>query len=214
MQIRPLSSLFLRAASSNHDYNAALRIFGPPAMFRDDLYLSAEPETVVIETNQEIYRRLTHDLTSMTNDELSAVDAYRLYRYADLEHPTWGYCFEAARNEITNDIQILFRSDDEDDLKFLDWVPLSSFYTLEQALNCDVSYAGPADEVIQELLELCLEVFEFAVATEWSYDKRIEFYHSLPLGELITREAIMAFRPILFGCPAFDGFEWTFPTLW
>ena len=44
-------------------------------MFRDDLYLPAKPETAVIETNQEIYRRLTLDVTSMTNDELSAVDA-------------------------------------------------------------------------------------------------------------------------------------------
>ena len=74
-----------------------------------------------------------------------------------------------------------------------------------------MSYRGPSEEVLQEILELFRDVFEFAMKTEWTYEKRIEFYHSFPFDELLTRKAVMAFRHSLFSCPAIDGFEWTFP---
>ena len=55
------------------------------------------------------------------------------------------------------------------------------------------------------------DVFEFALKTNWSYDKRIEFYHSFPFEELPTLRSVTAFRRTLVSCPAFDGFNWTFP---
>ena len=208
MRLRLVSSLFLSTSSSNSNYNAALHIFGPPTMFPSDLHLPSEPPNAVIESNEEILRRLGHDLTGI--DELSAIDVYRLFLHADSDHPTWGYCLEAARNEITNEIQILFHSDEEeDDERFLDWIPLSSFYTRKQALACYVSYVGSTEEVMWLILELFRDVFECALKTNWSFEKRIEFYHSFPFEELTTKGAVMAFRANLFSCPVFDNFEWT-----
>jgi hypothetical protein len=54
-------------------------------------------------------------------------------------------------------------------------------------------------------------VFEFAVADSWSYYKRLEFYHAFPFEELTSKEAVMAFRPVLFGGPAFADYERAYP---
>lgn len=177
------------------------------------LHLPSEPPNALVESNEEILRRLAHDLTGIDNGELSAIDAYRLYLHADSDHPTWGYCLEAARDKDTNEVQVLFRSDEEyrEGERFLDWIPLSSFYTRKQALICNVSYVGPTEEVMWEILELLRDVFECALKAHWSFEKRVEFYHALPLYELSTREAVYAFRRILFSCPTFADMEWTFP---
>lgn len=186
-------------------------------MFASDLHLPlpSEPPNAVVESNEEILRRLGHDLTGIDNGELSAIDAYRLFLHADSNHPTWGYCLEAARNRVTNEIQVLFRRDKGalNEEGFLDWVPLSSFYTQTQALACNVTYVGPTEEVMWEILELFRDVFECALKTNWSFEKRIEFYHSFPFDELPTREAVYAFRRTLFGCPAFADIEYTFPEI-
>ena len=178
-----------------------------------DVYLPTEPPNAVIESNAEILRRLGHDLTGIDNGELSAIDAYRLYLHADSDHPTWGYCLEVARERDTNDIQVLFRSDEGalDDERFLDWIPLSSFYTRKQALAVNVSYVGPPEEVVWELLELLRDVYECALITNWSFERRVKFYHSVPFEELSTREAVYLFRSTLFSCPSFANVEYTFP---
>ena len=54
-----------------------------------------------------------------------------------------------------------------------------------------------------EILHLICDVFEFAADTDWSYHKRLEFYHAFQFEELQTREAVHEFRPILFSCPTF-----------
>jgi len=204
----------LLSTSPDHNYNAALRLYGPPAMFQDDLKLPAKPCNAITETNNETLRRLSHDLTGINNVELSAIDGYRMFRHAGGDCPSWGYCLEAARVEGSEEVLILFRKDEEiHEERFLDWLPLSSFYTVKQALFYDVAYAGLSEEAVQEILELFRDVFEFAMKTEWSYEKRIEFYHSFPFEELPTRESVIAFRRTLFSCPAFDGFEWTFPEI-
>mmetsp|Transcript_3681 Transcript_3681/g.5497 ORF Transcript_3681/g.5497 Transcript_3681/m.5497 type:complete len:89 (-) Transcript_3681:88-354(-) len=79
-------------------------------------------------------------------------------------------------------------------------------------LSYQVLYEGPSEEVLNEILQVFRDVFEYAVKTNWSYTKRLEFYHSFPFEELTTKEAVLAFRPILFGCPAFtENIDWTFP---
>ena len=182
-------------------------------MLVSDLQLPSEPPNAEVETNEEILRRLGHDLTAIDNGELTAVDAYRLYLHADSASPTWGYWLEAARDIDTNEVQVLFRSDVRyiDDFRFLDWVPLSSFYTRRQALAVNVSYVGPTDDVVWEMLELFRDIFECALKTDWSFEDRIMFYHAFPFEELSTREAVYAFRPILFSCPLFANVEYTFP---
>ena len=52
----PLSTLW--SASSNHNCNAALHIYGPPAMFSNDLRLPAMPASVARETNRETLEHL------------------------------------------------------------------------------------------------------------------------------------------------------------
>ena len=206
------SLLLTILTSSDHNYNAALRLYGPPAMFQEDLKLPPKPCNARTETNAEILRQLSRDLTNINNFELSAIDGYRMYRHAGVDQPSWGYCLESARVEDSKEDLILFRKDEKiHEERFLDWVPLSSCYTVEGAKSYDVSYTGPSEEVLQAILELFRDVFEFALKTNWSYEKRIEFYHSFPFEELPTRKSIKAFRQTLFSCPAFDGFDWTFP---
>jgi len=184
-------------------------------MFASALYLPSEPPNAMVESNEEILRRLGHDLTGIDNGELSAIDAYRLYLHADSDHPTWGYCLEAARDKDTNEVQVLFRSDDDElgDERFLDWIPLSSFYTRRQALAHNVSYVGPPEGVVWEILELFRDVFECALKMNWPFATRMEFYHSFPFHELSTREAVYAFRSTLFRCPVFANIELTFPEI-
>ena len=62
-----------------------------------------------------------------------------------------------------------------------------------------------------EILQLFHDVFEVAAGTNWLYEKRVEFYHSFPFGEFATKEDVLAFRPTLFGCPAFKDFKYQFP---
>jgi hypothetical protein len=213
MHLRLAFSLLL-STSSEPNYNAAMYLYEPPAMFQEELKLPPKPCNAMTETNDEILRRLSHDLTSITNEELSAVNGYRMFRHAGGDCPSWGYCLESARVENSEEILILFRKDEEiHEERFLDWLPLSNFHTFEQAMHYDVAHVGPTEEALQEILELFRDVFEFAMKTEWSYEKRIEFYHSFPFEELPTRKSVMAFRRTLFSCPAFDGFEWTFPEI-
>ena len=100
---------------------------------------------------------------------------------------------------------VLFQSDEEEGReKTLRWLPLSSVCTKKQAvLSYQVEYLGPKEEVLFEILRLIRDAFEFAADTDWSYQKKLEFYHAFPFEELRTREAVHKFRPILFGCPAF-----------
>eukprot|EP00590_Aulacoseira_subarctica_P007040 CAMPEP_0172424048 /NCGR_PEP_ID=MMETSP1064-20121228/20708_1 /TAXON_ID=202472 /ORGANISM="Aulacoseira subarctica , Strain CCAP 1002/5" /LENGTH=188 /DNA_ID=CAMNT_0013165777 /DNA_START=135 /DNA_END=701 /DNA_ORIENTATION=- len=181
-------------------------------MFQEELKLPPKPCNTRTETNAEILRQLSRDLSNIYDLELSAIDGYRMFRHAGSDQPSWGYCLESARIENSEESLILFRRDEElHEDRFLDWVPLSSCYTLEQAKSCDVSYTGPSEEVLRAILELFRDVFEFALKTNWSYDKRIEFYHSFPFEELPSIRSVKAFRRTLFSCPAFDGFDWTFP---
>lgn len=102
---------------------------------------------------------------------------------------------------ITNDIMVLIRSDEDDvNEKTLRWIPLPELAMRKQAqLSYQVLYEGPSEEVLNEILQVFRDVFEYAVKTNWSYTKRLEFYHSFPFEELTTKEAVLAFRPILFG---------------
>ena len=157
MRLHPVSSLFLSDSVSAVDPCILYPIhLGSSPMFLCDCHLPSEPPNAVVESNEEILRRLGHDLTGIDREELSAIDAYRLFLHADSNYPTWGYCLEAARNEVTNEVQILFCGDEEttEEERFLDWVPLSSFYTRKQALAFDISYVGPTEDVVWEMLEL------------------------------------------------------------
>ena len=115
--------------------------------------------------------------------------------------------------ENSRDILVLMRSDELATVeKTLRWVPLSKLYTRKQALLFyDVTDTeGPTEEAMFEILELFRDVFEYAVADSGSYHKRLEFYHAFPFEELTSKEAVMAFRPVLLGCPAFVDSECTF----
>ena len=67
----------------------------------------------------------------------------------------------------------------------------------------NATYEGPSEEVMHAILHVFHDAFEFADDTNWSYVKRLEFYHSFPFEELSTVNAVHRFRPVLFGCPAF-----------
>ena len=59
-----------------------------------------------------------------------------------------------------------------------------------------------------EILQLLREVLEYDVEYNRSYEKRLEFYqHASLFDELTTKEEVMAFQPVLFGCPAFSDVE-------
>ena len=66
-----------------------------------------------------------------------------------------------------------------------------------------MTYKGPTEDVIRAILYVFHDAFEFAADTNWSYVKRLEFYHSFPFEELSTVGAVHRFRPVLFGRPAF-----------
>jgi hypothetical protein len=86
----------------------------------------------------------------------------------------------------------------------LRWVPLVEMHTREQAHSFyGASYEGPTKEVMHTILHVFRDAFEFAADTNWSYTERLELYHSFPLKELPTTDAVPRFRPVLFGCPAF-----------
>ena len=92
-------------------------------------------------------------------------------------------------------------------------MPLSKLYTRKQALLFYevMDTEGPAKEAIIEILKVFHDVFEFAVSTNWSYHARFEIYYAFPFKELTSKEAAMAFCPILFGCPTFAKFQFNLP---
>ena len=174
-------------------------------IFGNDIQLPALPMNVVRETNLETFHRLGHDLAIINLQELSALTAYRLYLPDDGGRSSWGYCLEAARNEMTDEVVVLFRNDEEEGLvRTLRWLPFSMLCTVKQAeVSYKAQYKGPSEEVMRAILYLFHDVFAFAADTDWSYMKRMEFYHFFPFEELVTAEAVHSFRPILFRCPAF-----------
>ena len=169
MNIRLVMSLFL--GSADHSYNAALQIFGNPSMFAADLCLPALPPNAVRETNRDTVERLGCDLILIGNQQLSAADSYRLYGFDETDRPFWGYGVEAARMEDSVEILVLMRSDEKATVdRTLRWMPLSKLYTRKQALFFYqvMDTEGPTEEAMYEFLEVFREVFEFAVATNWS----------------------------------------------
>mmetsp|Transcript_7148 Transcript_7148/g.10388 ORF Transcript_7148/g.10388 Transcript_7148/m.10388 type:complete len:180 (+) Transcript_7148:124-663(+) len=179
-------------------------------MFSSDLRLPVMPVFAVRETNWDTLLRLGRDLTLVGNNQLSAADSYRFYWYDEQNRGTWGCGVEAARVDNSEDILVLMRSDEGASVdKALSWMSLSKLYTRKHALLFYevTDTEGPTEEAMFEILQVFRDVFEFAVATNWSYHKRLEFYHAFPFEELTTKEAVMSFRPVLFGCPAFAEFE-------
>jgi len=63
---------------------------------------------------------------------------------------------------------------------------------------------GPAEDVMHEIVALFRDVFEFVMESNWSYEKHLEFYHSFKFEEMSTKEDLMPFHQVLFGCPAFE----------
>mmetsp|Transcript_18767 Transcript_18767/g.26602 ORF Transcript_18767/g.26602 Transcript_18767/m.26602 type:complete len:175 (-) Transcript_18767:113-637(-) len=166
-------SLFL-SMSSSHNKNAALRLYGPQSMFQHDLVLPAAPLNSVRESNAETLRRLGHDLACIERDELTALDAYRLFGNMAGGKPSWGYCLEAASVPETKEIFVLMRSEETTTVaRTLQWVSLSAMQTRKQVERSgSVTYSGPSEEVMQAILYLFRDAFEFAVDTNWSYTKK------------------------------------------
>ena len=181
------------------------RLYGPHSMFCRELALPSVPPNALRETNVETLRRLGHDLSCIKRKELMALDAYRLFGHIPGGEPSWGYCLEAASVPETREVFVLMRSDETATKeRSLQWVSLSAMQTRRQVeRSSGVPYSGPSEEVMQAILHLIRDAFEFAADTNWSYTKRLEFYHSFPFEELPTVDAVHKFRPVLFGCPAF-----------
>ena len=120
--------------------------------------------------------------------------------------PSWGYCLEAASVPETREIFVLMRSDETATVdRTLQWVSLSAMQTRKQvSRSSGVTYSGPSEEVMQAILHVFHDAFEFAADTNWSCTKRLEFYHSFRFEELLTVDAVHRFRPVLFGSPAFS----------
>jgi len=205
MKLLMAFSLFL--SSADHNNNAALRICGPPTMFANELCLPSMPPNAVGESHRETLHQLGHDLAQIDDQKLSALVSYRMFGHDEFDHPFWGCCVESACVNTTNEILVLIPSDEDDNIeRALRWIPLTDLYTTKQAqLFYQVLYKGPSEEVMHETLQVFHDFFEYTAETNWSYEKRLEFYHSFPFEELTTKEAVMAFRPILFGCPAFTA---------
>ena len=167
--------------------------------------LPSTPPGVVRETTVETLHRLGHDLARIARGELTALDAYRLVSCDTSGLPTWGFCLEAARMAGTDEVFVLIRTDETSAVKrTLHWVSLSSVYTRKHAHDIlGVEYEGPAEEVLRAILHVFRDAFVFAVDTDWSYAKRLEFYYSFPFEELSTVRAVHLFRPVLFGSPTF-----------
>ena len=194
--------------TSEQSSSAAHYLCTPPGIFRVNLRLPALPPNVVRETNSETFRRLGHDLSVIDRHELSAVTAHRLYLpNGGSSHSSWGYGLEAARDRATNEILVLFRNDEEDGTeRTLRWLPLSTLCTVRQAeVSYQAYYRGPSEEVMRAILHVFHDAFAFAADSNWSYVKRLEFYHSFPFEELSTTEAVYRFRPVLFSCSAFTN---------
>ena len=168
----------------------------------------ALPPNALPETNRETLARLQHDLAWIDLQLQTAADEYRMYVYDG--QPFWGYCVESARVDSSRDILVLMRSSrSRARASTLQWIPMSKVYTRKHALLLyEVADAeGPAKDVMIEILQVFRDVFEYAVEYGWSYEQCLEFYHAFPFEGLSTLEAVEAFRAILFGCPAFSGYE-------
>ena len=207
MKVSLVFSLF--ANSLNHNYNAALQLYSPPAMFTSDI-VPALPDRADTEDNRETLERLRHDLRLCSEGVLSASDLYRFFGYDDDERPFWGYCVESACVAETKEIFMLMHiTNDRTQARVLRWIPMEKLFTRKHAhlVYKVFDVYGPGDVVMMEILELLEEVFEIAVKDEWSYEKRMEFYHAVPFDGLDTEEAVEAFRSVLSGCPAFFNVE-------
>ena len=62
-------------------------------------------------------------------------------------------------------------------------------------------YEGPSEEVMQEVLQVFHDVFEYAAETDWMFENQHEFYRLFTFEDQTTKEAVIAFNPILSGCP-------------
>ena len=181
-------------------------------MLQGELNLPPKPRGARTETNAEILRQVIRDLASIYDLELTAIDGYRVFRYAGADPPSWGYCLEAARVEDSVDDLILFYEDNKvHDRDCLGWIPQSDIYTVREARSNDVSYVGPSEDVVRALLEIFRDIFEFAWQNKWTYEKRMEFYQSIPFEKLSSIASVRAFRRTLFSDPVFEGFDWNFP---
>ena len=177
-------------------------MLGPPGMLASGFVVPSLPANAKRETNRETLERLERDLILIGDQQLSAADSYRLYGHDATD--------QAARLDDSSEILVLIRSDEEGTIDArLRWMSLSKLYTRKQALLFYevTDTEGPTEDAMYEVLELFREVFECAVEKNWTYEKRMHFYHAFPFEELTTKDALMAFRSVLFGCRAFAGFE-------
>ena len=125
---------------------------------------------------------------------------------ADGEQPFWGYCLETSQVDETREISVLVWSNEgRTGASKLRWLPMGQVHTRKLAyLRCKVvDDDGPSEEVMIQVLQLMRETFEYAVEYTWSYRERLGFYHAFPFDELDTKEAVQAFRLVLFNCPGF-----------
>lgn len=153
----------LLSTPSDHNYNAALRLYGPPAMFQEEFKLPAKPHNAWTESNKEILHQVSYNLTRISNEEFSAVKGYRVCRHTGVEKLSWDYCLESTYIESSEENLILFCRDEEIlEERGLDWISMSSFYTAIRFLSFST---------------MCL-------SSRWKpigrMRKRIEFYHSFP----------------------------------
>lgn len=207
-------SLPLYVGTGDHNYAAVLRLFESPSMIASDLQTPDMPPNAVGESNWETLVRLGEDLTLINDDQLSALDSYRLFCHDEVGRPFWGYGVESARVGTEKEIIVLVRSDEQGGTNgALRWVPLTELYTRKQArlVYQILDTEGPTEEAMYAILELFRDVFECAVVTNWTYEKRLEFYRLFPFEELSTRSAVLDFRAVLFACAAFADFEYKFP---
>jgi len=187
-----------------------MQMLGPPGMFASEFVVPSLPANAKRETNRETLERLELDLILIGDHQLSAADSYRLYGHDATDQGFWGCGVEAARLDDSLEILVLMRSDEEGTVDAtLLWISLSKLYTRKQALLFYevTDTEGPTEDAMYEILELFREVFEYAVETNWTYEKRMHFYHAFPFEELTTKGAVIAFRFVLFGCRAFADFE-------
>mmetsp|Transcript_1161 Transcript_1161/g.1777 ORF Transcript_1161/g.1777 Transcript_1161/m.1777 type:complete len:186 (+) Transcript_1161:169-726(+) len=166
----------------------------------------ALPPNAITETNRETLVRLKQDLKWISDGALSAGDENRMFAHDEHGQPFWGYLVESALVDNTREIFVLMRNiEGLTRAAVLRWMPMERVHTRKNAqlLYKVVDADCPAEDVVCEILRLLQDAFEYAVEDNWSYAKRMGFYHAFPFEELVTTEKVVAFRPILFSCPAF-----------
>mmetsp|Transcript_1190 Transcript_1190/g.1826 ORF Transcript_1190/g.1826 Transcript_1190/m.1826 type:complete len:197 (+) Transcript_1190:364-954(+) len=193
MRIPMAFSFFMSAA--NHNYNAVLHLYSPPAMIVNDIVPTLPPNAVT-ETNRVTLTRLKHDLVLVEEQLLSAADAYRMYVCNGHDPPFWGYVVESAQVDGPRDILVLMRGNTGLTRgTTLQWMSMSKVFTRKHAYLREkvIDVEGPAEDVMIAMLQLLRDVFEYAVEGNWSYEKRMEFDHAFPFDELITN-FLLGFR--------------------